>query len=118
AYGRRSEPFVYVSGTAFFTVLQAILGAMAVKWEQSSAVMALHFGFSLLAFTFTLLTVMAVRRGLKDRPQGEVRSGFRYYVWFTTIYSYAVVYLGAFVRHTDSSGGCEGWPLCNNAVIP
>jgi cytochrome c oxidase assembly protein subunit 15 len=29
-----------------------------------------------------------------------------------------VVYLGAFVRHTDSSGGCTGWPLCNGEFVP
>lgn len=118
AYSKRSEAFIYVSCTAFFTVLQSILGMMAVKWEQSSAVMALHFGFSLLAFTFTLLTVMVVIRGEKERPQGKISAGFRRLVWLTTIYSYAVVYLGAFVRHTESSGGCAGWPLCNGQVIP
>ena len=26
--------------------------------------------------------------------------------------------MGAFVKHTKSSGGCTGWPLCNGAWIP
>ena len=54
--------YYYASGALIFTIVQAILGAMAVMWETSSAVMALHFGFSLLAFTFTLLVVLRVWR--------------------------------------------------------
>jgi cytochrome c oxidase assembly protein subunit 15 len=34
------------------------------------------------------------------------------------VYCYAVVYLGAYIRHTSSGGACEGWPLCNGAVVP
>ena len=118
-YGRRSEAYIYASGIAFFTVLQAILGAMAVKWEQSSIVMALHFGFSMLAFTFTLLTFQVVRRGVESHHNNvDVSHSFTRFSWLFTVYSYIVVYIGAYVRHTDSSGGCSGWPLCNNEVIP
>lgn len=121
-FGRRSEPYVYAGGALVFTVVQAILGAMAVVWEQSSAVMALHFGFSLLAFTFTLLLVLRVWRHteetLSKNIKGKVQPYYRNLVWFVTIYTYVVVYIGAYVRHTDSSGGCSGWPLCNGEVIP
>jgi heme a synthase len=119
AYSKRSEQYIYASGVLFFTILQAILGAMAVKWEQSSAVMALHFGFSMLALTFTLLLAASIWR--KQQPSMErqvVRPAFRWLVWISAAYSYAVVYLGAFVRHTESQAGCLGWPLCNNEVIP
>jgi len=119
SYSRRSEAFVYASGVLFFTVLQAILGAMAVKWEQSSAVMALHFGFSMLALTFTLLLVARIWRTQEQaNNKVAIRTGFMKLVWITTIYSYIAVYIGAYVRHTDSSGGCTGWPLCNNEWIP
>ena len=47
-----------------------------------------------------------------------LRPFYRKLVWFITIYTYIVVYIGAFVRHTDSSGGCVGWPLCNGEFIP
>lgn len=117
-FGWKSEAFLYTAGTAFFTVLQAILGAMAVMWEQSSAVMALHFGISLLAFTFALLTYLRIRR--QEFPAGEEKSGagFARLTWFITAYAYLVVYTGAYVKHTDSSGGCDGWPLCNGQWIP
>jgi cytochrome c oxidase assembly protein subunit 15 len=120
-FNRRSEPFFYASGALLFTVLQAILGAMAVVWEQSSAIMALHFGFSLLAFSFTLLLVLQVWKHNKisrPSPYMLISPLYRKLVWFVTLYTYAVVYIGAFVRHTESSGGCLGWPLCNGEFIP
>jgi cytochrome c oxidase assembly protein subunit 15 len=120
-FGRRNEAFFYASGALLFTIVQAILGAMAVIWETSSAVMALHFGFSLLAFTFTLLIVLRIWRNTdigQMTVSAHVQPFYRKLVWSTTIYTYVVVYIGAFVRHTDSAGGCSGWPLCNGEVIP
>lgn len=123
AYGRRSEPFIYALGALAFTVIQAILGAMAVVWEQSAAVMALHFGISMVALAFTLLLAGAVWRSVSSAeggpaPSGTVSPGFRNFVWIVTIYSYIVVYIGAFVRHTESYSGCNGWPLCNGSLVP
>ena len=34
------------------------------------------------------------------------------------VYCYVVVYLGAYIRHTTSGGGCLGWPLCNGQFVP
>lgn len=34
------------------------------------------------------------------------------------VYCYVVIYLGAYIRHTGSGGGCSGWPLCNGEWIP
>ena len=48
----------------------------------------------------------------------SVRTSFRVIVWLSAIYTYVVVYFGAFVRHTESWAGCQGWPLCNGQVIP
>lgn len=124
----RKDVRFYAWSAFFFTVLQAILGAMAVIWEQSSAVMALHFGFSLVAFASTLLLAISIWRihlpahssgwGLAYHENIRVSNRFRNLVWLTTVYSYIVVYIGAFVRHTESAGGCVGWPLCNGQVIP
>jgi cytochrome c oxidase assembly protein subunit 15 len=119
-YGRSKEARWFISGAMLFTVLQAILGAMAVVWPQSSAVLALHFGFSLMAFAFTLLLALVYTRfgqSLSGRASA-LSPGVRWGVALTLIYSYGVVYLGAFVRHTQASGGCIGWPLCNGEVIP
>ncbi|TLS53366.1 heme A synthase [Paenibacillus antri] len=118
----RRAPRLYSAGALFFTVLQAGLGAAQVMNPQSDAILALHFGISLLAFTLTLLTVTSVRayfRGDRSIEAGKpVTGGFRLAVWLTTLYSYVVVYTGAYTSHTDSGGGCAGFPLCNGQVVP
>lgn len=131
------EARIYVIASAIFTIIQAIMGALAVKSPQSSAVLALHFGISLLAFASTFLLAMAVREwslqgeeGAKAREPGRIAAKgaeagimtvskpFKWFVWFVFAYCYVVVYIGAYVRHTDSYGGCSGWPLCNGEIIP
>jgi cytochrome c oxidase assembly protein subunit 15 len=121
---KQRDAVVYASSALFFTIVQAVLGALAVVWPQSAPVLALHFGFSLLAFVSTLLLALVLRdsvraeRGSHVVPGTPVSSAYRRLVWLTFVYSYVVVYVGAFVRHTNSSGGCTGWPLCNGAWIP
>ncbi|MGG2198595.1 heme A synthase [Paenibacillus validus] len=120
-YSKRKDAKWYVGGAMFFTLLQAVLGALAVLWPQSSAVLALHFGFSLMSFAFTLLLYLVFTKYGEAMHRGDgtrLSRGVRMSVWFVLIYSYVVVYLGAFVRHTESVGGCIGWPLCNGQVIP
>jgi len=118
----RRAPRLYAGSALFFTVLQAGLGAAQVMNPQSDAILALHFGISLLAFTLTLLTVTSVRayyRGDGHVEAGKpVTAGYRAAVWLTTLYSYVVVYTGAYTSHTDSGGGCAGFPLCNGQAVP
>ncbi|NIK78459.1 cytochrome c oxidase assembly protein subunit 15 [Paenibacillus castaneae] len=113
------EPLFYAGGALLFTIVQALMGAAAVMWPQSPPVMAIHFGISLLAFAATLLLVIWTFRA-KDGPPAvfQVSRSIFPRVLLTSIYSYVVVYLGAFIRHTDSGGGCLGWPLCNGEVVP
>ncbi|CAM3424986.1 COX15/CtaA family protein [Marinicrinis lubricantis] len=126
---KRKEAKLYASAALFFTILQAALGALAVIYPTSPLVMALHFGFSLLGFASTLLLVLVLRKAhLPDHPSGwgeategspKVSRGFMWMVWLTLIYTYVVVYLGAYVRHMDAAAGCgRDWPLCNGEVIP
>mgnify|MGYP001501607693 CR=1 FL=1 len=126
---QRKDARFYAVITLLFTVFQALLGAAAVMWQQSSAVMALHFGISLIAFAGSFLLAVSLSR--LDQPAHEsgwgeqlseprhpISGRFQFIVWFTTFYTYVVIYLGAFVRHTESFAGCQGWPLCNNKLIP
>lgn len=124
---RRRDAKVYAAGALFFTVLQAGLGAAQVRNPQSDAILALHFGFSLLAFTLTLLVVTAVRAEIRSRRSygysmaadpAPVSGKFRAAVWLTTLYTYIVVYTGAYTSHTESGGGCAGFPLCNGQLVP
>ncbi|WP_261378473.1 COX15/CtaA family protein [Paenibacillus agilis] len=121
---KKKDAVFYASLTLIFTVIQALMGALAVMYVQVPAVMALHFGFSIIAFASSFLLSIAIRRYANNPEATEVVGGtpvndtFRYGVWFTLLYTYIVIYVGAFVRHTDSGGGCLGWPLCNGELIP
>ncbi|CAM4349018.1 heme A synthase [Paenibacillus tarimensis] len=120
SHRKSGEAVFYASGILFFTVLQALMGAAAVKWPQSSEVMALHFGISLLAFACTLLLVIWAYRHRDGAPVKPARVPRSVYplTWFALLYCIGIVYIGAYIRHTDSSGGCLGWPLCNGEVVP
>ncbi|MEW9700684.1 heme A synthase [Paenibacillus sp. SI8] len=117
-YVKRADAKWFITGTVAMTLIQAVMGALAVVWPQSSIVLALHFGLSLLAFAFALLLALVFTPWGQFQRNKRINPGFKALVWITAIYSYVVVYLGAFVRHTVSSGGCSGWPLCNGEVIP
>ncbi|MFF2480776.1 heme A synthase [Paenibacillus sp. NPDC058071] len=113
------EPLYYAGGALLFTIVQALMGAAAVLWPQSPPIMAIHFGISLIAFAATLLLVIWTYRVKNGKPvEFSVPKSIYPRALAVTVYAYVVVYLGAFIRHTDSAGGCEGWPLCNGKVIP
>jgi cytochrome c oxidase assembly protein subunit 15 len=104
-------------GTLF---LQAGLGAWAVVYPQEAAILALHFGVSLIAFASVLLTAVYLFEADagRDMPRMPVPRVLKWYIWALLAYSYGVVYSGAYVRHSNASLACEGWPLCNGSVIP
>ncbi|WP_374121394.1 heme A synthase [Paenibacillus sp. LHD-117] len=114
------EPLFYAAGALWFTIIQALMGAAAVKWYQSPPVMAIHFGISIIAFAATMLLVIWTYRAKRGTLQTTMTVPKSVFTWTlaTSIFCYVVIYLGAFIRHTESAGGCVGWPLCNGEVIP
>lgn len=100
----------------FFLLLQGLIGAAAVKWGQSSFVLALHFGISLISFAAVfLLTLLIFEIDKKfDAHKLIIKKRMGRHILFVTIYSYLVIYTGALVRHTKSSLVCRDWPLCLN----
>lgn len=119
-YRHRREMRIYVPIMILFLLLQAGLGAAAVMWPQSDEVKALHFGISLVAFASTVLVAALMYDidgwdRLRDRPIGQ---RLKWVVWGLTAYTYIVVYLGAYVRHSNSMLACSDWPLCNGSVFP
>jgi len=117
---RRLEFRIFVPFMLFFLFLQAGLGAASVMWPQSDEVRALHFGVSLIAFASTLLTaVLAYEQNGRDKLRDRRVPGWlAWTVWGLAAYTYIVVYLGAYTRHTDASLACTDWPLCNGSVFP
>lgn len=101
----------------FFLVLQGLIGAAAVKWGQSDFVLAMHFGISLISFaSIFLLTLLIFEIDRKfDAESLHIGKKMRIHFYGLTIYTLAVVYTGALVRHTNASLVCGGWPFCNNS---
>lgn len=116
-YRRRLE--VWILGPLMFLTLigQAILGALAVAYPTSAVILAFHFGVSSLAVASVITTAFFVHSfdgadRLRDRP---ATNGFRWLVWVVTAYTYVVIYLGAYVLHTNSALACTAWPICDVA---
>jgi cytochrome c oxidase assembly protein subunit 15 len=119
-YRRRREIQILAPLMVAFLFLQAGLGAWAVVYPQESAILALHFGVSLISFASVLLTAVYLfevdnRRELRDH---HVSSQLRLFTWGVAAFTYSVVYMGAYVRHTHANLACGDWPLCNGSVVP
>lgn len=114
--GHKRETKALATLSLFFLVLQALIGAAAVVWGQSDAVLALHFGISLISFAAVLLlTLLVFEVDLKfDASKLKIDQTMRFHVYGIIIYSYIVVYTGAYVRHTGSSLACPNVPFCNS----
>lgn len=119
-YGARKDMRILLSGAVLFIIIQAALGAMAVVWPQPKTVLALHFGISLIAFSCVLLPAIIMRQLAKGDTgrSAPISRRLKAAIWGSTIYIYALVYTGAYVRHTNSHLACLDWPLCNGALIP
>jgi heme a synthase len=100
-----------------FLMLQALIGAAAVVWGQSSVVLALHFGISLISFASVLLLTLLVFEVDRKIDLSEVKLDKRmsFHIIGIISYCYVVVYSGALVRHKNASLACPDWPLCSNS---
>lgn len=95
-------------------MLQALIGAAAVIWGQSSAVLALHFGISLVSFASVFLLTLLIFEADKrfDAETLIIDRRMSFHIIGIITYCYMVVYSGAFVRHVGASLACPTWPTC------
>lgn len=99
-----------------FLMGQAVLGGLAVMYPTSAVILAFHFGVSSLSVASVFVTAFFIYGfdrwdKLRDRATA---GGFRWLVWGTAVYTYVVIYLGAYVLHTNSALACTSWPLCDS----
>ena len=99
-----------------FLLLQAGMGAWAVKYPQAPVVLALHFGISLIALASTTLTALYIRRPGAMLSAPAVSRGLRLATWGGAVYLYALVYSGAYARHVGAAAACTSWPLCGSGA--
>lgn len=116
----RREIQILVPLMVAFLVIQALLGGLAVMYPESPEVLALHFGVSLIAFVSVLLVCTTLYEAdgadaVRDRP---LPRGMAVSVWALIVFTYIVVYLGAYVRHKNVGLACSDWPLCQGSVLP
>lgn len=115
----RKEIRILAPAMVIFLFAQAALGAAAVKFPESPEVLALHFGVSLLSFVSILLTTLFIHElnGWDRLRDVGAPQAFRRLVFGVTIYTYLVVYTGAYVRHRHVELACGQWPACNNGQL-
>ncbi|MCX7622326.1 MAG: COX15/CtaA family protein [Thermomicrobium sp.] len=101
-------------------LLQSALGAWAVLAPRYPPVMAVHFGVSLTVFASALLLALVLTRGetLAARRRAGTPPSIAWASWGLLVGTYAVVYLGAYVRHSNASLACLDWPLCQGRLVP
>jgi heme a synthase len=118
AIGHKRETKFLSVLSFFFLMLQALIGAAAVKWGQSDFVLALHFGISLISFASVLLLTLLIFEVDKkfDADQLVIDKRLKFHTIGVSIYAYLVIYTGALVRHMSASLVCPDWPLCVNST--
>lgn len=106
--------------SVIFLFVQAIFGAAAVVYGQSSFVLALHFGVSLLSFTsVVLLTLLLFEIDKKfDAENLILNKKMKFHIYGISLYLFVVIYSGALVRHAEASLACLQFPYCSDTFLP
>ena len=101
-------------------LLQSGMGAWAVKYPQSAPVLALHFGFSLVAVAgvFLVMRVIDEQTHGRARPKPPPSRLLKAFLWASVVVVYVVAYSGAYIKHAGAEDGCRSWPLCDGQVWP
>ena len=117
-YIREVKPLAIISIT--FLLVQALIGAAAVIWQQNSYVLALHFGISLISFSSVFVLMLIIFEVDKKYEADElyIRKPLRRLTWIMTGIVYLTIYTGALVRHAKASLAYGGWPLPFHDIIP
>ncbi|MBE3558266.1 MAG: heme A synthase [Ktedonobacteraceae bacterium] len=116
---------LYAFLSLFFVIAQGALGALTVIYEGTfllNWLLSIHFGLSLIAFaSVVLLTARLFELGRSRLVKAPlpISKGLQFSLWGLTIYTYLVVYTGAYVQHTGAVGGCGyQFPGCGSTYLP
>ncbi len=118
---------LYAFLSMLFILAQGGLGAVTVVYEGTFAInwlLSIHFGLSLIAFaSVVLLTtrIFELGREKQARPVGATSPSLwlQLSFWGLAVYTYLVVYTGAYVEHTGAVVGCgHQLPGCGSTYLP
>ncbi|XXS41410.1 COX15/CtaA family protein, partial [Staphylococcus aureus] len=102
-----------------FLLLQALIGAAAVIWQQNDYVLALHFGISLISFSSVfLITLIIFSIDQNMKLTNYISKAIKTFNMVNGNHHYCGVYTGALVRHADASLAYGGWPLPFHDLVP
>ncbi|MCG3411749.1 heme A synthase [Staphylococcus massiliensis] len=103
-----------------FLLIQALVGAAAVLWQQNDYVLALHFGISLISFAsvFVLTLIIFDVDQKYEANKFIMHKPLRMMTWIMALIVYIAIYTGALVRHTDSSLAYGSFPLPFQDLMP
>ncbi len=104
----------------FTLLLQSGMGAWAVLYPQTPAVLATHFGISLVCFASVYLVMRVLWAKMPATPAAirAVPPGYARLAWVILLWSILVAYVGAYMRHSGAELACYTWPLCNGSLLP
>lgn len=119
-YKDRKIIIFFSSSSIIFLIIQAIFGAAAVIYGQSSFVLALHFGISLLSFTSVVLLTFILFEIDQKFDANNLKLGkiIKFHIYGIGLYLFIVIYSGALVRHAEAGLACLKFPYCNDSHIP
>lgn len=103
-----------------FLLVQALVGAAAVIWQQNAYVLALHFGISLISFSSVFVMTLIIF-SVDQKYEADIlfiQKPLRTLTWLMAIIVYLTIYTGALVRHTKSSLAYGAWPVPFNDFVP
>lgn len=135
-YGRFVEVRILAVLAVGFIFLEALLGALGVLFADPPPLLASHFGIALIAFDGVVLLAVVIGQIQRQQQQlvatgqlpGSALYGraaiprvplrpelpnlrIRFWVWFTVVYLYVAMYVGAFVAATGAGAMFRGWPF-------
>ena len=117
-YIKEIKPLSIIS--VAFLLVQALIGAAAVIWQQNAYVLALHFGISLISFSSVFVMTLIIFSVDQKYEADElfIKKPLRTLTWLMAIIVYLTIYTGALVRHTKSSLAYGAWPVPFNDIVP
>ncbi|MCU5745683.1 heme A synthase [Staphylococcus sp. SQ8-PEA] len=103
-----------------FLLMQALIGAAAVIWQQNAYVLALHFGISLVSFSSVFVLTLIIFEVDRKYEADElfIQKPLRLLTWIMAVIVYLTIYTGALVRHKKASLAYGDWPLPFHDIIP
>ena len=95
--------------------LQAVLGAITVALELSPEWVTVHLANAeLLLATLTILAVVVRWPNVGPMPS----AGWTWLALGAAVGTFILMVSGAYVRGTDATTACLGWPLCGDVAFP